>query len=692
MRSNSLLSVLRAAGLATLLVAVGLPASAAMSSAPVAISVVSNTKPEYVSGADVLVRVSRAGKVRLNGTDVTASFAVQPDKSLLGLVTGLRTGANVLTAGDASVRVTSHPLSGPVFAGPQQVPFYCETTAFGLAPASQPLCEAPTKVSYLYRTKAGAFLPLADPAGRPVDLATTTLDGRSVPYIVRLETGTIDRAVYQFAALYDGTEPSPVRSQQNWNRKLVYTFGGGCNAGYHQGSQTGNVVNDLFLSQGYAVASSTLNVPETNCSIVISAEAAMMVKEHFTETYGPVRYTIGWGGSGGSVNQHDIADGYPGILDGIIPGVSFPDMLTAFTSAADCSALNRYFATSSLTEVQKTAITGFVSSSPCTSWQAGFGPKMTPTGSCDRRPGAPIPPTAFWDPVLNPTGIRCMGSEQWVNQLGRDPETGLVRSTRDNVGVQYGLQALRSGVISAAQFADLNAKVGGVDEAGRLVDQRSVADPVALGIAYRDNLLARGGLGLRSTPIIDQRTYADRAGFGIDIHTTEQSFVTRDRLLKANGTAANQVIIMSSLDPAQAGAAAQYELAAMDRWLAAITADTSQRSAQEKVIANKPAVLSDGCYLSATQRIQEKLVYPPAGKCGAAYPVAANPRIAAGSDVGMSKLKCSLRAPNPREYGVVFSPVDLAKLRQAFPSGVCDYSRPGVGQQPASGTWIDYTQ
>jgi Tannase-like family of unknown function (DUF6351) len=82
---------------------------------------------------------------------------------------------------------------------------------------------------------------------------------------------------------------------------LVYTFGGGCNAGYHQGASTGGVLNDLFLAQGYAVASSSLNVLDNNCGPIISAEAAMMVKEHFIETYGPVLHTIGWGGSGGAI-------------------------------------------------------------------------------------------------------------------------------------------------------------------------------------------------------------------------------------------------------------------------------------------------------------------------------------------------------------------------------------------------------
>jgi len=140
MRSNSL----RFAMVATLLVAVASPASAAVTVRhdPVSITVVSNTRPEFVSGGDVLVRVSRSATVRLNGRDVTSSFAVQPDRTLLGLVSGLRTGRNEVTAGDASLRVTSYPPSGPVFSGRQQVPFYCETTAFGLAPATQPLCEA----------------------------------------------------------------------------------------------------------------------------------------------------------------------------------------------------------------------------------------------------------------------------------------------------------------------------------------------------------------------------------------------------------------------------------------------------------------------------------------------------------------------------------------------------------------------
>jgi hypothetical protein len=69
----------------------------------------------------------------------------------------------------------------------------------------------------------------------------------------------------------------------------------------------------------------------------------MMVKEHFIETYGPVLHTIGWGGSGGAMQQYDIADAYPGILDGIVPGISFPDPLTVLGPVTDCRLLNTFF-------------------------------------------------------------------------------------------------------------------------------------------------------------------------------------------------------------------------------------------------------------------------------------------------------------------------------------------------------------
>jgi hypothetical protein len=665
------------------------------------IETVSNPRPELVSGGQVLVEVTpprgtpaQQVRVERDGRDVTGDFHPQADGSLLGLVTGLRS-TTVLTAEVSrrpwereSLRVRDHSITGPVFSGSQQQPFYCETTAYGLPSATPPLCSAPTQVSYQYRTTGGKFLPLLDPASRPADLATATVDGKTVPYVVRLERGTIDRAVYEIAALAEGPATPTPFTATNWNRKLVYTFGGGCNAGYHQGASTGGVVNDLFLAQGYAVASSSLNVLDNNCSPIISAEAAMMVKEHFIETYGPVRHTIGWGGSGGAIQQYDIAENYPGIVDGIVPGVSFPDPLTTAGPVADCRLLNRYFGAGggTFTEAQKVAVAGWNVYSTCVSWDLTFANRGTATDSCNPA----IPVAARWDPVTNPGGVKCNSSEQLVNQLGRDPRTGFVRSTLDNTGVQYGLDALRAGQVTPAQFADLNAAVGGFDYTGKPVAQRNVADLRALDAAYADGIVNSASQGLRTTPIIDQRTDLDFAGLGSDIHTTEWSFVMRQRLRAANGTAANQVIIESHPTTAETAVANQYELDAMDRWLTAIDADHSGREPARKVIANRPADLSDGCYLSPAQRLQEPLTYPSGGQCGAAYPVAANTRMAAGESLAMDVLKCRLRPLDLRDYPVRFTAADQQKLRAAFPSGVCDYGRDGVGQRKPVGPWLSY--
>jgi hypothetical protein len=52
-------------------------------------------------------------------------------------------------------------------------------------------------------------------------------------------------------------------------------------------------------------------------------------------------------------------------------------------------------------------------------------------------------------------------------------------------------------------------------------------------------------------------------------------------------------------------------------------------------------------------------------------------------------LKCQLKPLNPADYPVTFTPAQWQELQQAFPLGVCDYSRPGVDQQPTV-PWLTY--
>jgi hypothetical protein len=539
-------------------------------------------------------------------------------------------------------------------------------------------------VSYAYRRTAGGFAPLPDPATLPDDVARATVDGRSVPYVVRIERGTVDRAVYEIAALHDGEDPSPTRTHGAWNRRLIYTFGGGCNVGYHQGASTGGVLNDLFLARGYAVASSSLNVLDNNCSPVISAEVAMMVKEHVIEEYGPVAHTIGWGGSGGAIQQYQIADNYPGILDGIVPQVSFPDPVTTSPTVGDCRLLNRYFTASTLgyTPQQRNQISGYRAFGSCVNWDLAFASRGNATEAC---PSA-IPVSERYDPVTNPDGIKCTAAEQLANQLGRDRATGFVRGYVDNVGVQYGLAALNAGQITPEQFVDLNEKVGGYDVAGNVIAPRTAADTVGLVRVYRSGLVTNGGEGLARTPVIDLRVYTDAVN---DIHTRFWSFTIRQRLIDANGSAGNHVILTSSLVPSAANPSL-VALEGMDRWLTAIAADGAPGSDRAKVLRNRPGDVADGCFTPTGVRITEPAVYQGTGQCDALFPAAADTRIVAGAPLRNDVLKCRLTPLDFASYGVTFTAEQEGRLRTVFTAGVCDYSRRGVGHVPVSGTWQSF--
>jgi Tannase-like family of unknown function (DUF6351) len=72
--------------------------------------------------------------VRVGDRDATREFAVRPSGRFEALVTGLKDGPNVLTATaqgarGARITITSHPLGGPVFAGPQLPAWKCEPGA-----------------------------------------------------------------------------------------------------------------------------------------------------------------------------------------------------------------------------------------------------------------------------------------------------------------------------------------------------------------------------------------------------------------------------------------------------------------------------------------------------------------------------------------------------------------------------------
>jgi hypothetical protein len=237
------------------------------------------------------------------------------------------------------------------------------------------------------------------------------------------------------------------------------------------------------------------------------------------------------------------------------------------------------------------------------------------------------------------------------------------------VGVQYGLRALESGKITAEQFVDLNQKVGGVDIDWNFQPQRSAADRQALDAAYRAGLVAHGR-ELAKVPTIDIRGQDN-----YEIHADFHTYVMRARLDRANGHHDNHVIF-TGFRP-QVGDPTSFDRAfvLVDKWLGRIEADESDRSLEGKVRRNRPAAAVDTCWFEGRPVTDQAI-------CRAAFPYFGDPRIAAGGPLADDILKCRLKPLRREDYEVSFSDDQFARLHDAFPTGVCDPTRPGVGQRP----------
>jgi len=391
----------------------------------------------------------------------------------------------------------------------------------------------------------------------------------------------------------------------------------------------------------------------------------------------------------------------------------------------DCVLLVNYFnspafanLTAGLTQAQinakKTAIAGHLDPSACWGWNNTFGANGKPgnfvpnlvingvTGAAAPI-GAPrnncqLQLNQVYDALLNPNGPRCGPADNAISIFG--PALGTTNrgvSTSDNTGITYGLKALRSGAISAEEFVTLNEKIGGLTPDVDLTPQRTVADPNALRIAYATGIVSAGQLA--KTPIIDIRGFdestpdlgAGRVGlFGI--HQIWRSFALRSRLDRAGGHG-NHVLWRF---PTPLLAPASFTLQSfltMDEWLANIENDTSDATREQKVVNDKPADAFDFCVLSTDPNLADatkatKVTDFTVCDTDARLVSHASPRQVAGGPVAEDILKCQLKPldfADPTFGGATFTADQQARLRAAFPGGVCDYSKPGVNQVPFLG-------
>lgn len=709
--------------------------AAADSDAKLAIESVSN-RADLVSGGDVLVRVTlpqdpapdNRGTLFVNGAHFQGDLHAAPDgHGYLALVTGLDLGRNTLSLiaeeGGVQLEVTNHPIGGPIFSGPHLNPWGCTTEAAGLGPPIDADCNAPTQYAFYYKSASrGQFVSydLANPPA-PSEIATTTTDqGRTVPCIVRVEMGTLNRSIYRIAVLFDPTRPwAPWAPQPGWNGKLAYLFGAGAQTQWSQSTFATTLLidnlsptlvfntplNDNALSRGFATATATLTDEQSVTNAKLNAETLMMVKEHFIEAYGLIRYTIGEGCSGGSIQQHSITDQYPGLIDGLLPLCSYPDMWSLVVNGHDCMGLTHYFDSSTLfaNALDRQAVLGQPSELECPGQDGppAFGNRWFPVTN----KSCLIPTPQLYDPVTNPHGARCSMKDYHINEIGVRPQgggevdqngggdsegdgargqDGFTYQVFDSIGLQYGLKALEAGRITTGQFVDLNEKVGGMDIDGNWQPQRTSGDVTGIANMYRSGLITYGR-ELGKYPIIDARRDDN-----FEMHNNSEWIFTRNRILRSNGRAPNQIHWWENVTSAAAGIPARFtSLKAfnlMDQWLAAIEADRSERPQEEKAERNKPAEAHDACIIDG-----QEYAWTPGSICDKKFTYTGLIRMTAGGPATNDVLKCHLKPLDRDDYKVTFTAAQWAQLQQTFPTGVCDFSKPGVGQQPPIAPWLTFS-
>jgi hypothetical protein len=724
--------------------------------------------PPGATAATLHVTVGPPGKPDM-AKDVSDRFTARAGGRLVGLVTGLAEGPNLVSADVGTghgvfLKITNHKIGGPVFSGAQVKPFICATPTgsigTGDTPSTNPSglstaaiddqCNIASEARLFYRTNgacnsavnpdpvpfpaqapAGACFKPYNPASPPADLAMATTDaGVMVPYIVRVERGTINRGIYDIAVLFDPTKAdvktgwNPVAPQAGWNGKVVYSFGASAGQPRLQFHSEQSWADDSALSRGFLVAVNSLTDSLYNSNHITATETVMMMKEKIIDSFGEVRYVLGNGCSGGSIGQLTVASIFPGLLDGIQPTCTYPDAETTGLEVADCTLLVNFYnlpvwqnlmtnegMTQDQINAKKLAINGHVDRTGCHAWVDLFSNLGQPgnyvpvtiksdvTGETQQVGSAQnnckLPASMAYDPNTNPGGVRCTGADHGVATFGTvteklpgtDKMITHAPGTADNVGVQYGLGAFLSKAISFDEFLTLNKNIGGVDFDGRFTTARSVADPVALATVYRAGIVSDGA-HLAKLPIIDLRGYDDsrlNARFGI--HHEWRSFALRARLDAANGNHNNYVMWQYGNTPffVAPPATTLQSFLVIDQWVGAMNADTIAPTIEAKVAAHRPAAAFDFCFLSTDNAGFTKQT-TNLGLCNA-DPVLqphSSPRQVAGGPLAENVLKCQLRPLNRADYNPVGLTDDqFNQLKVVFPDGVCDFSKSGVAQQPS---------
>ena len=757
------------------------------SSAPDLTLTTLSSAPDQVTGDDVLLGIEgdpdlvseHIDQIEfwVNDQRVAPARVTQRNGRYEVLLEGLEPGENTLELHHSedgpldTLTVTAHSASGPMISGPQQYPFVCTvTTELNRQPlvdtdedAGFPVFEGGTLIGYsrdcmiepyiefLYRAADNSYKRLPADGSRPSDMTTTTLtDGRSVDFVVRREIGTLNRFIYSFATLAKRGDAPEEAATTLWNDRLLFQFEGGVAIGHTQGRLSGRALAPEVLGKGYAVIYSTGTRTSTHYNLQVGGETALMTKEHFVKRFGSPDYTVAIGGSGGGIQQYVYAQNHPGLIDAGVPQYSYPDMVTQTIHIGDCELLEYYMdATDRNNSIWQTTanrswLVGLNATDaypdPFAQAKQQLGYASAP-GSTECIPAwrglTPLVMNPHYGQVRNqelmePDGV--MNSVHWThyddlrNIYGVD-ENGEPRTLFDNVGVQYGLQALREGNITPAEFLKLNALIGGWKHPSEMVQEgfpfvgtlaevmadpstfdpwssrnmnlspdgvtpapRTEGDLQAIRAAYTSGMVFDGELNI---PVIDWRHYLEEV---LDMHNSHQSFSARQRIINKMGDADNQVIWFTDArptdvsDPSRPRPNDEFDqtwmaLDVLHEWVQNI-----QTNPDRSIAENKPAAAVDSCFesdgslIASGENVWSGILDDAApGACTAEFPTYSTSRRVAGGPIEGSVFKCSLKpvdtALNDGTYGS-WTPTagEIDRLNEIFPQGVCDYSEPDQGR------------
>ena len=649
-----------------------------------------SSPPQWVSGGDARIHVTAAPGLRdklelwLDGRRLDVRMQEVSD-GLEGVVGGLKVGDNLLEVKHRnanvrdSIKLTNYPITGPMFTGPHQTPFVCMTnqSAVGRQPLIDSVtspgyrvtdasgatigysrdCSIDTFVTYFYKSTSGALKAMPADGSRPPDLATVTLpDGRTVDFVIRREIGSINRFLYSIAMLAPIGEDPANPDLSLWNRKLLYWFQGGVAIGHSQGTVHSGSMNLDILALGFAIVHSSGNNTGTHYNMNLAGETAMMTKERFIERYGVPIYTVGLGGSGGAIQQYMLAQNHPGVLDGLLPVQSYPDMVTQTIHVGDCELLEHFMDATDRANPKwritknRTLLVGMnaeesgpqngfanvndalaplktalgystaVGTTECvTAWRG-----LTPLAMNPLYGQAPN--QQFWEPQSDIAAIRWTHWDDLRNVYGID-STGAARVPWDNVGVQYGLASLKGGQITPAEFLRVNWYIGGWKHPSAMVQETfpffgtgtseinkaltipGYFDPWSSKNADAASDPAKPAPRSKGDPIAMRAAYTSGHVFQgeldvpaidhrqymeleLNMHNSHQSFALRKRVLQRMGQSDNLVIWFTDTFPNTPKASQSFDALAVMDQWLMNIHDNPGAG----IAANKPAAAVDACY------------------------------------------------------------------------------------------------